>query len=137
MFSAVTIVFTNYNGSGSAAYLSYNMKMILTTFLVKPFVTASVMAHSSLIIASPKNSLLGFYPTVRPLNRPRLCKRSCEPDIIITKGSMLTTLCMIIAMPTDCPLSSLKTLGRSHLAKRMNGFCRHSPNWPLLDTLRS
>ena len=108
----VTIGYTNCKGCGNAAYPGDNTKMIFTTFLAKcrcTDVSTSVMAESN-VMMPPMTSLLGIDPFVRRDNNPLLCRWSFEPAIIITCGSMLTVLCTLIVVPTDCPQSNLGTV---------------------------
>ena len=73
----VTIVYTNCNGSGSAALPVDNTKTILTAFLAKRCRVAtctSAMAKRSVIIASLMTSLLRTDPSVSRASSSRVCR---------------------------------------------------------------
>ena len=73
----MTIVYTNCNGSGSAAYPGDNTKTILAAFLAKRCRVAtctSAMAERSVIIASLMTSLLGTDPCVSRASGSRVCR---------------------------------------------------------------
>ena len=99
------------------------MKTTLTSCLAKQRCidfSASIMAERSVMIASPVTAELGDHPSTRPFKNPLLCKWSFDPAIMTTCGSMFTTLCTLIAIPTACPQSRLGAVRKIRQAKRVS-----------------